>query len=112
MTSLSSTGSGSPATAPPTSRGKDSQLTLKFSADSWAEVYDATGQRLFYDVGAASSAHTVKGTAPMRVVLGNGAGVALEFNGRAAQVPAASADGSVRFIINAHGRAVPATNGE
>jgi len=101
------------ALAPPTSRGKEGQLTLKFSSDSWAEVYDASGQRLFYDVGAASTAHTVKGPAPMRVVLGNGAGVTLEFNGRPAPVPTStSADGSVRFTINAHGRAVPATNGE
>ncbi len=102
-----------PTTAPPTSRGKEGQLTLKFSSDSWAEVYDAAGNRLFYDVGTASTAHTVKGPAPMRIVLGNGAGVTLEFNGRATPVPAsASADGSVRFVINAHGRAVPATNGE
>ncbi len=103
----------SPTTAPPARRGKDGQLTLKFSSDSWAEVYDAAGDRLFYDVGTASTVHTVKGPAPMRIVLGNGAGVTLEFNGRPTPVPAsASADGSVRFVINAHGRAVPATNGE
>jgi cytoskeleton protein RodZ len=113
MASLDLTNNTSSATAPPTTRGKEGQLTLKFSSDSWAEVYDAAGQRLFYDVGAASSAHTVKGPAPMRIVLGNGAGVALEFNGRPMPVPApAAADGSVRFVINAHGRAVPATNGE
>jgi cytoskeleton protein RodZ len=102
------------AVAPPTTRGgKEGQLTLKFSADSWAEVYDASGQRLFYDVGSASTAHTVKGPAPMRVVLGNAAGVLLEFNGRATPVPTSpSPDGSVRFTINAHGRTVPATNGE
>jgi cytoskeleton protein RodZ len=105
--------STSPAVAPPTTRGKEGQLTLKFSSDSWAEIYDASGQRLFYDVGAASSAHTVKGLAPLRVVLGNAAGVTLEFNGRATPVPTStSADGSVRFIINTHGRAVPASNGE
>jgi cytoskeleton protein RodZ len=91
-----------------TPRPKDGELILKFSSDSWAEVYDAAGQRLFYDVGAASSAHTVKGPAPMRVVLGNAAGVALEFNGRPALVPAnVRPDGSVRFVINAHGRAAP-----
>ena len=91
-----------------TPRPKDGELILKFSSDSWAEVYDAAGQRLFYDVGTASSAHTVKGPAPMRVVLGNAAGVALEFNGRPALVPAnVRPDGSVRFVINAHGRAAP-----
>jgi cytoskeleton protein RodZ len=99
-------------TAPPATRAKQGELTLKFSSDSWAEVYDATGQRLFYDVGAASSAHTVRGAAPLRVVLGNASGVALEFNGRPASIPSTVApDGSVRFVINAHGRAVTATEG-
>ena len=100
-----------PATVPnPTSRAKDGELTLKFSSDSWAEVYDASGQRLFYDVGTASSAHTVKGPAPLRVVLGNASGVAVEYNGRPALVPASNRpDGSARFVINAHGRAVPAS---
>jgi len=112
-TATTLTNNTSSAAAPPATRGKEGQLTLKFSSDSWAEVYDAAGQRLFYDVGSASTAHTVKGPTPMHVVLGNGAGVALEFNGRSTPVPAtASADGSVRFMINARGRAVPATNGE
>ena len=102
----------SSTTAPPPTRTRQGELTLKFSSDSWAEVYDASGQRLFYDVGAASSAHTVKGLAPMRVVLGNAAGVALEFNGRPATIPSTvKPDGSVHFVINAHGRAVPATEG-
>jgi len=97
----------------PTPRPEDSELTLKFSADSWAEVYDAAGQRLFYDVGAASSAHTVKGPAPMRVVLGNASGVTLEYNGRPAQIPSGVLpDGSVRFVITARGRTAPASNGD
>ncbi len=97
----------------PTPRAKDSELTLKFSSDSWAEVYDAAGQRLFYDVGAASSAHTVKGPAPMRVVLGNASGVTLEYNGRPAQIPSGVLpDGSVRFVITARGRTAPATDGD
>jgi cytoskeleton protein RodZ len=102
---------GSNAIAPPPARrAKDGELTLKFSSDSWAEVYDASGQRLFYDVGAAASAHTVRGPAPLRVILGNASGVAVEYNGRPALIPAAvQPDGSARFVINAHGRAVPAS---
>ena len=97
------------AAPPPGTRSKDGELTLKFSSDSWAEVYDASGQRLFYDVGAAASAHTMKGPAPLRVILGNASGVAVEFNGRPALIPAGvRPDGSTRFIINAHGRTVPA----
>ena len=107
-----STATAAATPAPPPTRTRQGELTLKFSSDSWAEVYDATGQRLFYDVGAASSAHTVRGPAPLRVVLGNAAGVALEFNGRPASIPSTVApDGSVRFVINAHGRAVTATEG-
>jgi cytoskeleton protein RodZ len=100
-----------PATVPnSTSRAKDGELTLRFSSDSWADVYDASGQRLFYDVGTASSAHTVRGPAPLRVVLGNASGVAVEYNGRPALIPASKQpDGSARFVINAHGRAVPAS---
>jgi cytoskeleton protein RodZ len=98
------------AASPPAARAKDGELTLKFSSDSWAEVYDATGQRLFYDVGAAASAHTMRGPAPLRVILGNASGVAVEFNGRPALIPAGvQADGSTRFVINAHGRTVPAS---
>jgi cytoskeleton protein RodZ len=98
------------AAPPPAARAKDGELTLKFSSDSWAEVYDATGQRLFYDVGAAASAHTMRGPAPLRVILGNASGVAVEFNGRPALIPAGvQADGSTRFVINAHGRTVPAS---
>jgi len=105
------TTASSNATAPPPARrAKDGELTLKFSSDSWAEVYDASGQRLFYDVGAAASAHTVRGPAPLRVILGNASGVAVEYNGRPAPIPAAvQPDGSARFVINAHGRAVPAS---
>jgi cytoskeleton protein RodZ len=112
-TAASATSTASAVTAaPPSTHSKAGELTLKFSADSWAEVYDASGQRLFYDVGAASTAHTVRGSVPMRVVLGNAAGVSLEFNGRPAPMPSGvRADGSLRFIINAHGRAVPATDG-
>ena len=113
---VSAATSGATRALRPSPRGKEGELTLKFNADSWAEVYDATGQRLFYDVGAASSTHTVRGPAPLRVVLGNAAGVTLEFNGRPAAVPASKQpDGGAKFFINAHGRTVaasPASSGE
>lgn len=99
------------ATGPSATHVKDAELTLKFSADSWAEVYDASGQRLFYDVGAAASSHTMKGPAPLRIVLGNASGVAVEFNGRPAAITNSMLpDGSAHFSINARGRAVRATH--
>jgi cytoskeleton protein RodZ len=99
------------ATAPPEpqQRLKSIDLTLKFAADSWAEVYDANGQRLFYDIGSANSSHAVTGTPPLRVVLGNAPGVTVNINGRAAKVPASAVQNdSAQFTINRSGRIVRA----
>jgi cytoskeleton protein RodZ len=93
----------SPETARPT------QLTLHFSADSWVEVYDAHGERLLYDVGAADSVRSVSGTAPLRVVLGNAPGVALEVNGRTAALPGnLTPDSVLQFVVSRAGRLAPA----
>jgi len=101
-------GAAAPAPALPRSKNQ-SQVTLRYSADSWTEVYDASGARLFYDVGAANSVQTVVGTPPLRVVLGNAAGVAVEFNGHNTPIANLShPDGSVQFSINRSGRVVRA----
>jgi len=102
---------GTPATtsnanAPP--RPTDHvQVTLRYSADSWTEVYDASGARLFYDVGAANSVRSVVGTPPLRVVLGNAAGVTVEFNGHGVPITKlANPDGSVQFSISRSGHVI------
>ena len=100
--------SAAPATAPPRAKNQ-SQVTLRYSADSWTEVYDASGARLFYDVGAANSVQTVVGTPPMRVVLGNASGVSVEYNGHSKPIAKLSRpDGSVQFSINRSGKVVRA----
>jgi cytoskeleton protein RodZ len=92
---------------PPRSRTID--LTLRFAADSWVEVYDANGERLFYDIGSASSSRKVTGTPPLRVVLGNAPGVTLDVNGKRARVPAnVVTEDSAQFLINSSGRIVRA----
>jgi cytoskeleton protein RodZ len=105
----SSTSSLAASTATPPRSKNQAQVTLHYSADSWTEVYDASGARLFYDVGGANSVKTVVGTPPLRVVLGNASGVAVEFNGRNTPVAKlALPDGSVQFSINRSGRVVRA----
>jgi cytoskeleton protein RodZ len=95
------------AAAADTPRAKSVNVTLKFSADSWVEVYDANGQRLFYDIGSANSSHAVSGTPPLRVVLGNAPSVSLNINGKPAKVPAsAMQDSGAQFSINRSGRIV------
>jgi cytoskeleton protein RodZ len=80
------------------------QLTLQLSSESWVEVYDARGQRLFFDIASAGSVQSVQGRPPLRVVLGNAAGVAVQVNGQSRDIPAAAVDGEgARFVVNRSG---------
>ena len=100
--------SGAVSPGPQPVRTRPTELTLHFTQDSWAEVYDAHGEKLFYDVGTADSTHALTGAAPLRVVLGNATGVALEVNGHAVALPAAERDASVQFRVTRGGRVLPA----
>jgi hypothetical protein len=62
------------------------RLRLSFSADSWVDVHDAAGRRVFAGNGLANSVRTVAGIAPMRVYLGFASGVQLEINNRAVAI--------------------------
>ena len=72
-------------------------LTLRFSAASWVQVADAHGKVLLDGLQPPGGMRSVSGAAPLRVVLGNAPGVALEVNGRPA-----SLSGLVRRRGDAH----------
>jgi len=55
-------------------------VALDFDQTSWAEVQDATGQRLLYQTVEAGRQLELNGTAPFAVVLGNAGGVRVRFN--------------------------------
>ncbi len=83
---------------------RETRLNLNLTNDSWVEVYDARGERLFYDVASAGSVQSVSGRGPLRVVLGNAAGVTVEVDGRAREIPASAIDGEgARFVVNRGG---------
>jgi cytoskeleton protein RodZ len=83
---------------------RETHLRLELSTDSWVEVYDASGERLFYDVASAGSVQSVSGRGPLRVVLGNAGGVTVEVDGKAREIPAAAAEGEgARFVVNRSG---------
>ena len=47
---------------------------------------------------------TVSGRGPLRVVLGNSAGVTVEVDGQAREIPAGASDGEgARFVVNRSG---------
>jgi len=88
-----------PAAAPV----RESRLTLGFANDSWVEIYDSTGKRLYYDVASAGSVQSVTGRG-LRVVLGNAAGVSVEVDGKTRDIPASAVDGEgARFVVNQSG---------
>ena len=57
-------------------------LKLTFKEDSWVELTDAQGKRLFYDLGRKGQTKELAGVAPFRVLLGNAAGVELDIDGK------------------------------
>jgi cytoskeleton protein RodZ len=80
------------------------RLRLSFSADSWVDVHDAAGRRVFAGEGRANSVKTLTGTAPMRVYLGFASGVQLEINNRAIAIgPQFVAGDIARFEAGADG---------
>ena len=103
------------APAPAPAAAKAMEVTLRFASDSWVEVYDAKGERLFYDIGAAESSRTISGTPPFRVTFGNAPGVSVDVNGKPVAVPANAVRGDeAQFTINRAGRIVrarPQTDG-
>jgi cytoskeleton protein RodZ len=59
----------------------DDRLDFVFAKDSWVEVKDRAGQRVFADLGRAGESLQLVGQAPFAIVLGNAPGVDLSFNG-------------------------------
>lgn len=57
-------------------------LQLSFIGDSWVEVYDAQGKRVFYQLGKASEVAYVDGTPPLDVVIGNASSVKVSYLGK------------------------------
>jgi cytoskeleton protein RodZ len=80
------------------------RLRLSFSADSWVDVHDAEGRRVFAGNGRANSVKTIAGMAPLRVYLGFASGVQLQVNDRAVAIGPQFLTGDVaRFEAGADG---------
>jgi cytoskeleton protein RodZ len=75
------------AAAEPEAKPYIVSLDVTFDQESWAEVSDARGERLFYGLGAAGRKAELRGEPPFAVVLGNSAGVRLKLDGQDYPVP-------------------------
>jgi cytoskeleton protein RodZ len=99
----------SPVSAPvetpkPETPARPTRLSLQLASESWIEIYDSRGERLFYDIASAGSVQSVEGRAPLRVVLGSSDGVTVEVDGQSRDIPANAVDGEgARFVVNRSG---------
>lgn len=69
------------------------RVTLSFGEDCWTEITDASGQRLYFELGRAGTRVDVEGAPPLSVLLGSADNVEVSVNGEAYTIPAADRRG-------------------
>jgi cytoskeleton protein RodZ len=80
------------------------RLRLSFSAESWVDIHDADGKRVYSGYGRANSVKSLAGDGPLKVYLGYASGVQLEINERAVAIASPFVHGDVaRFQAGADG---------
>ena len=74
-------------------------LKLELSAESWIEVFDASGERLYRSLAKPGEIISITGTAPLSVKLGNARAVSVNFNGNAFDTSEYTKAGVARFLL-------------
>ncbi len=57
-------------------------VTFNFIQDSWVEISDATGQRLYFNLAKSGSELSLSGVAPFNVLLGYAVGATVKYNNK------------------------------
>jgi cytoskeleton protein RodZ len=95
----------------PRSGPQEASVTLRFRSECWTEVYDARGTALYHAIGAAGSAETLRGAAPLKVLIGNFAQVDVEIDGQVQVIPVQAQSGAAaQFLVTHAGTLQPVTN--
>jgi cytoskeleton protein RodZ len=77
------------------------RVELTYTGDCWTEVSDASGRRLFYDLGSDGRVVPLRGDAPLRIVLGNSENVSITVEGSDYRIPNSARSGRLaRLTIN------------
>ena len=77
------------------------RVLLTYSGDCWTEVTDATGRRLFFDLGRDGRSVELSGAEPLNVLFGSPGNVEVEVNGDDFALPAtARPDRPLRLAIS------------
>jgi len=85
-------------------------LRLEFTEPSWAEIYDASGQRLMFDMGTPGRVRSVAGAPPLRVNIGLASAVNAQVDDRPIVIPRRSGKDGAKFVIEADGSVKPDTS--
>jgi cytoskeleton protein RodZ len=79
------------------------RVQLEFSEPSWAEIYDATGRRLMFDMGTPGRVRTIAGVPPLRVNLGLASAVSARVDDQPIVIPRRAGKDGAKFLIEADG---------
>jgi cytoskeleton protein RodZ len=74
-------------------------LAIQLQRESWIEVYDRGGGRLYYSLAREGSEVVVQGAGPMQVLLGEVEGAAVAYNGEPFDLSRYQGRSVVRFTI-------------
>lgn len=101
----SGTGQQTQPTADPISQTAaavdDVRLSVTFLGDCWTEITDASGRRLFFQLGRSGRTVNVSGPAPLSVLFGDADSVDVRVNGEDFTIPASGRRGqTARLTIS------------
>ena len=74
-------------------------LKLELSAESWVEVFDASGDKLYRALAKPGEIISITGTAPLSIKLGNARAVSVNFNGNTFDTSEYTKAGVARFLL-------------
>ena len=88
-------------TSPPPAGEDDVRLSVTFLGDCWTEITDASGRRLFFQLGRSGRTVNVSGPGPLSVLFGDVNNVDIRVNGEDFIIPAANRRGrTARLTIS------------
>lgn len=88
-------------TESPTLGDGQMRMLLTYSGDCWTEISDASGRRLFFDLGTDGRTVELSGEAPFNVLFGNANNVSIRVNGSERAISAAERRGrTARLTID------------
>jgi len=64
------------------------EVSITYSGDCWTEITDASGRRLFFDLGKSGTTINLTGEAPFNALFGDAANVSLVVDGASFDIPA------------------------